>query len=298
MDRHIERLDFEAIRQKLSNHQLNHAFLSDNVAMLMAGDKEKLENLMLFNTPMLLEEARIGLIRRGEADYTFNLMPYHLTANTLVFLNRGSIIEIQDVSDDFEIAGISLSDYLLTSSFGSRQGIPLINQHSELFIHASDDEMEVVENLLQTAWKVMHQKDFSREAVGSIFAALLYFVSDLHDKKVDQQHQNISHSNELFNKFIRLVNQHSHQERQLAFYADKLFLTQRYLGTLIKHESGKTAKEWIDKAVMTDAQVLLKHSDKTIAEISNELSFANPSFFCKYFRRLMGLSPQEYRMLS
>lgn len=295
MNKRIERLDFEAIRQKMGNHQLNHAFLSDNVAMLMTGDKEKIKNLLQFNAPMLFEEARIGLIRKGEADYTFNLIPYHLTANTLIFLNRGSIMEIQHVSDDFEIAGISLSDFLLTASFGSRQGIPLINQHSELFIHASDDEIEVVENLLQTTWKVMHQKDFSREAVGSIFAALLYYISDLHDKKVNQQHQTITHSHELFNKFIRLVNQYSHQERQLAFYADKLFLSQRYLGTLIKQESGKTAKEWIDKAVMTDAQVLLKHTDKTIAEISNELYFANPSFFCKYFRRLMGLSPQEYR---
>lgn len=294
MDKQIERYDFEVIRRKIGPDQSN-AFVNDNMGVILAGNKDKIDNLFPFHAPLMLDEARIVYIRKGEADYTFNLIPVHLTPNTIVFLNRGGIVEINQISDDFEMAGISLSDYMLTASFGSRQGIPLINQYSELFLQATDDEVAVIENLLQSAWKVMHQEDFCHEVVGSIFAALLHYVNNLHDKRVNQQPQNVTHSHELFIQFIQLVNQHSHQERQLSFYADKLCLSQRYMGTIIKQESGKTAKEWIDKAVMTDAQVLLKHTDKTIAEISNELNFANPSFFCKYFRRLMGLSPQEYR---
>jgi len=295
MNKQLERYDFAAIQKKLGPEDPLHGFLSENVALLMAGNKDKLGFILPFHEPLILEEVRIGYIRKGEADYTINLIPVHLSANTIIFLNRGSIIKIEQMSDDYELAGFSLSDYLLTASFGSRHDIPLLNQYSELFIHASDEEVSVVENLLEAAWKMMHQQDFNREAVGSIFAALLHYVSHLYDKMTNQQHQIITHGYELFQKFIHLVNQHSHQERQLAFYANKLFLSQRYLGTLIKQESGKTAKEWIDKAVVTDAQVLLKHTDKTIAEISNELNFANPSFFCKYFRRITGLSPQEYR---
>ncbi len=294
MDKQIERYDFEVLRRIVGPNP-SHAFVSENAGVVLTGNKDKITNLLPFHAPLMLEEARIGYIRKGEADYTFNLIPMHLTPNTVIFLNRGGIIEIDQISDDFEMAGISLSDYMLTATFGSRQSIPLINQYSELFVHATEDEVVVIENLLQSAWKVMHQEDFCHEVVGSIFAALLHYVNHLHDKKVNQQPQNVTHSHELFNLFIRLVNQHSHQERQLSFYADKLCLSQRYIGTIIKQESGKTAKEWIDKAVITDAQVLLKHTDKTIAEISNELNFANPSFFCKYFRRLMGLSPQEYR---
>ena len=294
MDKQIERYNFETLR-KIVGPNPSHAFLNDNVTVLLAGCKDKIGSLIPFHAPLMLEEARIGYIRKGEADYTFNLIPVHLTPNTIIFLNRGGIIEINNISDDFELAGISLSDYMLTASFGSRQGIPLINQYSELFVHASDDEVAIIENLLQAAWKIMHQKDFCYEVVGCIFAALLHFVNNLQDKKMNQHPQNATHSHELFSQFIRLVNQYSHEERQLSFYANKLCLSQRYIGTIIKQESGKTAKEWIDKAVITDAQVLLKHTDKTIAEISNELNFANPSFFCKYFRRLMGLSPQEYR---
>ena len=131
---------------------------------------------------------------------------------------------------------------MLTASFGSRQGIPLINQYSELFVHASDDEVAIIENLLQAAWKIMHQKDFCYEVVGCIFAALLHFVNNLQDKKMNQHPQNATHSHELFSQFIRLVNQYSHEERQLSFYANKLCLHSVILGPLLNKKVGKRPK--------------------------------------------------------
>lgn len=64
---------------------------------------------------------------------------------------------------------------------------------------------------------------------------------------------------------------------------------------MVRQTSGITAKEWIDKAVITSAKVLLRHGDLPIVEISDRLHFATPSFFCKYFKRLTGCTPQEYR---
>ena len=82
---------------------------------------------------------------------------------------------------------------------------------------------------------------------------------------------------------------------RLAFYAEKLCITSRYLGTVILNESGVGAKEWIDRAVISTAKVLLRHSDKQTTQIADELNFPNASFFCKYFKRLTRLTPQQYR---
>lgn len=101
---------------------------------------------------------------------------------------------------------------------------------------------------------------------------------------------------ELFDTFIRLVNSHGKHERKLSFYADKMCITPRYLGISVKQASGITAKEWIDRAVMTHAKVMLKYSNKLVAEIAYELNFPSVSFFCKYFKLATGLTPQEYRM--
>ena len=67
------------------------------------------------------------------------------------------------------------------------------------------------------------------------------------------------------------------------------------MSTLVKQVSGKAAKQWIDDAMITRAKVALRHSDKTVAEIAEEMNFPNPSFFCKYFKRLTGLTTQSYR---
>lgn len=91
------------------------------------------------------------------------------------------------------------------------------------------------------------------------------------------------------------MNLYGQREHQLGFYADKLCITSRYLGTVILSESGVGAKEWIDRAIISAAKVQLRHSDRQTTQIADELNFPNVSFFCKYFKRLTGFTPQQYR---
>ena len=81
----------------------------------------------------------------------------------------------------------------------------------------------------------------------------------------------------------------------LSFYADRLCITHRYLSRVIQQVSGTYAKEWIDRAIVPEAKVILKHSNLSVAAIAEELHFANPSFFNKYFKRLTGMTPNGYR---
>jgi AraC-like DNA-binding protein len=63
----------------------------------------------------------------------------------------------------------------------------------------------------------------------------------------------------------------------------------------VKETSGQSAPEWIDQYVILEAKQMLKHSDLCIKEISDELNFANPSFFFKYFKKHTGMTPNQYR---
>lgn len=95
--------------------------------------------------------------------------------------------------------------------------------------------------------------------------------------------------------FLKQLQTHHKQERKLEFYADKLCLSAKYLSQTIKNSSGKTAGEWIDEYVMLEAKALLKSTNMTIQQISDELNFPSQSFFGKFFKRLAGLSPKAYR---
>lgn len=92
-----------------------------------------------------------------------------------------------------------------------------------------------------------------------------------------------------------MVNQANGTQRQLDYYANRMNLTQRYLGTVIKQVSDVTAKEWIDRSTILRIKVMLRHSDQLITKISDQFGFPNDSFFSKYFKRMTGLTPKEYR---
>lgn len=102
----------------------------------------------------------------------------------------------------------------------------------------------------------------------------------------------------IFDRFIQLVNQHCAEQHQIGYYADRMCLTERYLSTIIRQTSGVTAKEWIDRALITRIKVELMHTGKSIAQIADELHFPNPSFFSKYFKRITNLTPLEYKQTS
>lgn len=95
--------------------------------------------------------------------------------------------------------------------------------------------------------------------------------------------------------FKKLLAKNFKKERSLAFYADTLYTTPKYLSEQIKKYCGKSARVYIDELVILEAKIMLQNLDYTIAEISDELNFANQSFFGKFFKAHTGLSPLQYK---
>ena len=62
-----------------------------------------------------------------------------------------------------------------------------------------------------------------------------------------------------------------------------------------KAASGRTASSWIDEALLSRIKILLRHSDLTSTEISDRLNFPASSHFARFFKRMTGITPQEYR---
>ncbi|MGM9712716.1 MAG: helix-turn-helix transcriptional regulator [Prevotella sp.] len=85
------------------------------------------------------------------------------------------------------------------------------------------------------------------------------------------------------------------RQRRLAYFASRLNVTEHYLSLAVKQATGSTAKDFIDNSVITEIKILLRLSDLTILEISHRLDFPSDSFLCRYFKRLTGMTPLEYR---
>lgn len=98
-----------------------------------------------------------------------------------------------------------------------------------------------------------------------------------------------------FNTFIEELSKNYMQERSVGFYAERLHLTPKYLTTLLRMTTGRTATDWIDAYVILEAKNLLKHSTMNIQEVAYYLNFPNQSFFGRYFKQHTGMTPSAYR---
>ncbi len=242
--------------------------------------------------PLLINDYRMGLVVKGEVHGRINLIERHIKAGMMAFIGPGSIVEPISVSPDLQIKGVALFRDL---PFSVGRVPALFNGSVRDFRMQVDTEQRaLIEQIIESLWLMVHTQPFCREAFDAIVASLMQYYNHLYGLDVERR-LSPSHGTDIFNRFIQLVNSHVRQKHKIGYYADRMCLTQRYLGSVVHEVSGASAKEWIDRALVTEAKVVLKHSDKSVAQIAEDLHFPSPSFFSKYFRRLTGLTPAEYR---
>ena len=248
--------------------------------------------------PFSINDHRIGIILRGEADINLNLVDRHLTAGTLVYLGPGTIINPIRLSNDIDIYGTSLFADFPMPFAPDQQPSAFNGQVRDFQLQATDDDVQTARHILDTLWHVVHSKDYHRPTATALVAALMHHYDHLFRQQSDRQTASRSREQTIFDRFIQLVGQHCAEHHQIGYYAERMCLTERYLSTVVRQATGTTAKDWIDRALLTRIKVELRHSDKPAAQISEELNFPNPSFFAKYFKRLTGLTPVEYKNME
>lgn len=105
----------------------------------------------------------------------------------------------------------------------------------------------------------------------------------------------MSRQAELFHRFAQLTREHCLRNRDVAFYADRLCISTRYLATVVRNIAHSSVKEFIDRAVVLEIKMLLQSSDLSVQEIAYRLHFPDQSYLGRYFKNHTGMSPTEYR---
>ena len=248
-------------------------------------------------SPFIVEDYRVGYVIKGEISATINLIDTTIEAGNVVYIGRGSIGHVHSLSPDLTVRGFVISQNLVNKIFNNQKPDVMTGITTSNIFTADDADIQFLDEVNSMAWHLLRNEHYREDILHGLLASLLYYIDGRYKDEQQKESDNDtnSHSHDIFNRFISLVNQHAAQERALTFYADKMCLSPRYLGTIVAKHSGQTAKEWIDQATINHAKVMLIHTEKSISQIADALRFPNDSFFCKYFRRLTGESPTEYR---
>ncbi|MCD8186534.1 MAG: AraC family transcriptional regulator [Rikenellaceae bacterium] len=288
----FRQLSFFELKAALGEHHVNSEFI--------VGDPSQLNvPTDIFNEPIQLEGSALALCLEGEAVLTLNLQRLTLRQGHMLVIPGNSVIQYHEHLPDFKsyIVGISREFF---DGMQLKTILPIMSEiMKNPLLELSEQDIRLIVNWGRyISGKSIdennpYHKQIMQHLILSLFYEIGYIFLKQRGKTVVRQK---THSEEIMEQFARLVREHYRTERNVEFYADQLCLTPKYLSTLIKKNSGKSVPEWIRYALIMDAKVQLKYSTQTVQQISEMLQFPNPSFFGRFFKKYVGITPLQYRM--
>lgn len=260
---------------------------------------DKLEDVPMPPDPIKMNCLFVAMCTAGKAQYMVDMQQRQIAANDIIIVNEGQVVGDCLLSPDCRGVGIMLSyDFYheIIRDVSELSSLFLFSRYHPTF-HLSDERAEIFLRYFNVIHKKINDDTnyFRRQLAEALLRATLYDIgNDMRQvREISSKQQ--SRAEAIFTKFIKLVEHNFTTQRKVGWYGEQLCITPKYLSETVKLVSHRTPNEWIDNYVMTEIRVQLKSSNKSIKEISQELHFPNQSFFGKYFKEHMGLSPSEYR---
>uniref|UniRef100_UPI004055F487 helix-turn-helix domain-containing protein n=1 Tax=Alistipes sp. TaxID=1872444 RepID=UPI004055F487 len=238
------------------------------------------------------------IVMSGEATVKVNLSEYELRPNDIAIFSPDSIIDLVRCSDAAAAYVLAFSKAFVNEvQVDLATSLPVYMRFGkEPILHVTSRDIQEIRQVFQLI-KTLVRSDKERyrhEMIRSLFTTAFYIITDLNQR--EQPHcRNRGRGEVIFEEFTTLLQQYNKQERNVSFYAKKMGITPKYLSSIVKDVSGKTAARWIDESVILEAKSLLKYSGLSIQEIAYQLNFSTQSFFGKYFKQHTGTSPSRFK---
>ncbi len=279
---------------KINRDEADKSYVAVNEDFILIHDLSSIDMPKISKTEIFI----IALVVEGRGSFYNNGKWHVANPNDLVVFIPRDIIENVLLSVNCKLCCIGVTPRYI------RKVMPIANNSWDLLTFFSKktictltpDEAIVFcqyYDLLYT--KIRHQSVIQQKVCDALMLAWFFDLQEILDRYVQADETPYCAGELLFMKFIELLQTDCRKHRSVAFYADKLNVTPKYLSVVCKNMSGETASKMIDQYVLKDIEYFLKFSNKSIKEISVELNFPSLSFFGKYVKNHLGVSPKEVR---
>lgn len=246
---------------------------------------------------------------KGEFEVEINLKKFTIRKDSMFIYTPGNIVRVTNIDprekESVHFVVVAISEDLMSSTrFDFSK---LYNESLRLLespcVVINENERGLYRKYFDLIQEVSKMRmPNMRESVTALISSIFYLMGAMWTDRLTAAKKNggdemSTRSKIVLEDFLLLVRDNHTKERSLSFYADKLYLTPKYLSKLIKSVSGKSAHEWIDSFVILEAKNLLKYSDMSIKSIVYDLNFPNQTTFYRFFKTKTGMTPSEYRKM-
>lgn len=269
--------------------------LIDNITQTSLADYEDIN--LEFNVFVYCEEGKLQL--------TLNDNVYLLKSQDYILCQAGQHVKDYMMSQDVEFKILVFTTAAISNSLFLKDAIwnisGLLEQSPKQ--HLSDEEGEIIEHYYELA-KIHMSEDgdqkYNHDIIKLLFQALVMEFFKMADAKIKEEGlpdvtADKSQNGVLFRRFVELLTANDGKIRTVQKAGEMLNVSPKYLSKVISKAGGKTAMQYIHDYTMEAIIYRLRYTDLSIKEIVIDMDFPNISFFGRFVKSMLGMSPREYR---
>lgn len=242
---------------------------------------------------------KVGMIRRVETldvviDALTKYRPDYIIYAPAIWSSNGDALMTEDVVSQIRYRLLPLCSVVVAR----KKENDIILQDTKLLRMAEGNGMQVF--LLDNANSHGLTNRFSSALAvylnqGKKMEDALAMAQDFINVELTRESNLQGRSSELYNQFISQVNNFCRTYSDVHFYADQLNVSSRYLAQVTRRISGKTPKAIIDEYIVKEIERELSTTTHTVQEIANTFGFSSQAHLTKFFKKMRGVTPSEYR---
>jgi len=238
-------------------------------------------------------------VQNGEVELEINSKQVKITSSQMLMVYPESTIRYVNYTDDTRYFMIVIYPRLLGLTFEDLGNTFNVARHTQRFetMTIDNDAMNYCLSIYNEMKKDTCRPpyEFKFNCLRSYLNILLVEVTNLFGVKPEKIN-GVSNSRQydVFTKFLNALNKHGNTERSVQYFAELLDISPKYLSFVCISYSNKNASSWIDEFVISRANNLMTVHQYSLSETSDALSFQSVSSFCRFYKRVTGMTPKEF----
>lgn len=247
--------------------------------------------------PRMMHIGGLGICIEGSCEIMIDTRYYQLKKNDMCVIFPNHILQTKSKTPDFKCYTIGVeSDFFTNFDIPSSTSLYLFIKENPC-VTLSNEEVDNVLEICSLLKKKSNSNGliYKQRILELILTEIGFEIASIYRKNKPLINGKNSRKGAIVQKFMLLLAEYYNKEREIKFYASQLCISPKYLYSVVKEETHRTPIEWVSYTVILNAKVMLKSSKYTVQQISEQLNFPNPSFFGKYFKKHVGMSPKRYK---
>ena len=238
----------------------------------------------------------IGINHSGTAQTFYDMQAVEFKRHNIAVVLPSHIISNVLNSADFKVTLIIISKAFYDELVHRESFRDHMKYKNNPNFQLSEEQYNKVMTIINTLQLIVDSEHPKRhETLGNLLDILLYALTRYRGEE-NHPIQQESRNSHVFHAFYDLLISNYYCQHKIEWYAEQLCLTPKYLSTIIRRITGKSAAKWIDEVLVLHAKRLLyTRRDLTVQQVAYELGFKENATFCRFFKDQTGLRPSEYR---